>query len=367
MKTITIEKMNLKKAVAAAMLFFSCVNLSAQAPVITTNTAGGKDYTFSVAAPGNLKVALVALKTGFSFTAGQKDNFIITGELNADDISYFGKGSTWSANSWNLNELNMSDATTALMEGQFDGVKTSNIKKVILPKNLATVPNATFAGCTATVYGAAVKSIGVNCYSWARWSTLGTFDAKTQYPVLETLQNNAFAFNDSGADFTGIILPETFTTFGTDVFSQCPKLASITIYATTPPALGSFGNRDEQKWNGTGYVTVPAVGITLYVPEEAIAAYKAVPAYITYFGVDNIKKLSEFPTTVKTTGEEVLKVVASNGKIQVLDAKSPVFVQVFSLSGSLVSSELINTESTFTLNKGCYIVKVGTQTTKVIM
>ena len=105
---------------------------------------------------------------------------------------------------------------------------------------------------------------------------------------IETLAgcDNAFAYNDNGADFTGIILPSTFTTFGNGVFSDCPNLASIILEATIPPALGSIGGRGGS-----------AVPITLYVPAASVAAYQAISGYVSYFGVDNIKA-NPFPTPI---------------------------------------------------------------------
>ena len=367
MKKITIKKNDLKNTIAIAILFFCSVNLNAQAPVITTNAEGGNDYTFNVSAPGNLKLALEALKTGFSFTSAQKDNFIVNGTLNSDDTDYFASNiGGWTANSWNLNKLDLSGATVAALHNeQFDGTKIYSIKEIILPNALTTLPYKTFAGCTSVTRGAGVTSIGENCYSWSRWTTLGNFDAKSLYPALTTLQNNAFAYNDAGADFTGITLPATFTTFGNSVFSACPKLESVTLYATTPPSLGSFGNRDEQQWNGTEYVTVPAAAITLYVPEASVDAYKAIAGYADYFGVDKIKKIVEVHTIVDKTNSDIFQLTSNNGKIVVVNSQSPLFIQVYSLSGSQVASETISTISTFTLKKGCYLVKVGEKTLKV--
>jgi hypothetical protein len=362
-----MKKTTFKNAIAVAILFFCTSSLSAQAPTVTTNASGGNDYNFTVSTPGNLMLALEELKTTISFTADQKDNFIITGTLNVDDVTYFSaKGTGWPVNTWSLNKLDLSGAViSALLDEQFDGTK--NIKEIILPNTLAVLPFKTFAGCTSITRGAGVTTIGGNCYSWARWSSLGVFDAKELFPALTTLQNSAFAYNDNGAEFTGITLPSTFTTFGTDVFSQCPRLASIVIYATTPPAVGSFGNRDAQVWNGTEYVTSPAVDITLYVPEASVDAYKAITAYADYFGVGNIKKIGDFTTSVKSRVTDAPQVFSRNGKIVILGSNNPLFVQVYNLSGKMVASENINSESTFTLNKGCYIVKAGVNTVKVQM
>lgn len=292
MKDKPCKKPDLKNTIAIAMLFFCCIYLSAQAPVVTSNGDGGNNYTFNVSAPGNLKIALTNLKSTISFTSGQKDNFIIIGELNSDDTDYFASNiGGWTANSLSLNKFDLSQATvSALRVEQFDGTKSDKIKEIILPNTLSVLPHKTFAGCTSITRGAGVTSIGTNCYSWARWSSLGIFDAKTLFPVLTTLQDNAFAYNDNNADFTGIILPATFTAFGNNVFADCPKLASITLYSTTPPALGSIGNR------GSG-----AAPITLYVPGSSVDDYKAISGYSSYFGVNNIKA-NPYPTPIISFG-----------------------------------------------------------------
>lgn len=367
MKKITIQMNDVKNAIATAMLFFCSVQLSAQAPVITTNALGGNDYTFNVASPGNLKLALETLKTTINFTANQKDNFVINGVLNTDDITCFKGSGSWSAGSWSLNKLDLSGATSNLQDEQFDGVKASSVKEIVLPNSLSTLPYKTFAGCTSKTSGVGVTSIGSNCYSWSRWTTLGTFDAKNQFPALTTLQNNAFAYNDGDSDFTAITLPTSFTTFGNDVFAQCPKLASVILYATTPPALGSFGNRDAMNWNGTEYVTVPAAPITLYVPDVAVDTYKSISGYATYFGVGNIKKISDFATSVNMTAANDVQLISRRGKIVSLNSTSPLAVQVFTLSGSLVASETIYSESSFTLSKGCYILKSAGRSIKIII
>lgn len=367
MRKITFKMNDVKNTIAIAMLFFCSVQISAQAPVVTANALGGNDYTFNVASPGNLRLALEAMKPTFNFTAEQKDNFIVNGILNADDINCFKRSGGWEATSWSLNKFDLSGATTNLQDEQFDGVKANNVKEIVLPNSLTILPYKTFAGCTSKTSGAGVASIGSNCYSWARWSTLGTFDAKNQFPALTTLQNSAFAYNDGDTDFTAITLPASFTTFGSDVFSQCPKLASVILYATTPPALGSFGNRDAMNWNGSEYVTVPAVPITLYVPEVAVDAYKSIGGYANYFGVNNIKKLSDVATSVKPSTDSELQVISRNGKIVSLNSNSPLAVQVYTLSGSLVASETIYSESSFTLRKGCYILKSAGRSIKIII
>lgn len=90
---------------------------------------------------------------------------------------------------------------------------------------------------------------------------------------------------------TSLILPATLTEIGAHAFSECAQLDTVFCYALTPPTLnGGFG-----------------VGLSptavLYVPYDALAAYKSEEGYSLYFsqikGLSEVENITENTATLK--------------------------------------------------------------------
>ena len=71
-------------------------------------------------------------------------------------------------------------------------------------------------------------------------------------------------------DLQSIILPSGVTNIGATAFEYCSNLSSVTVFATTPPTLG------------TNVFQSNASGRKIYVPSESVEAYKAATNWSAY-------------------------------------------------------------------------------------
>lgn len=96
------------------------------------------------------------------------------------------------------------------------------------------------------------------------------------YEVTVTVKAiGSFAFNNCN-ELTSVTLPNTIESIGFYAFLNCPALASITCMGTTPPVA----YEDESCFDATTYETA-----TLYVPAEALEAYKTADVWRNFANI----------------------------------------------------------------------------------
>lgn len=99
------------------------------------------------------------------------------------------------------------------------------------------------------------------------------------YEVTVTVKAiGSFAFNNCN-ELTSVTLPNTIESIGFYAFLNCPALASITCMGTTPPVA----YEDESCFDATTYETA-----TLYVPAEALEAYKIAEVWRKFVNIKAI-------------------------------------------------------------------------------
>lgn len=151
-----------------------------------------------------------------------------------------------------------------------EGVFRSNrtISSVILPDSLTSIQDKAFWGTeslTSIVIPNNVKSIGWNAFYVSSLETV-SFGSN-----LESIAQGAFA----GTDIASISLPDTILTIGNEAFAVCGNLVSITIYAATPPTLGTDAFRSMVLG---GYND----GLSIYVLNNSVNLYKDAASWDTY-------------------------------------------------------------------------------------
>ena len=103
-----------------------------------------------------------------------------------------------------------------------------------------------------------------------------------------------YAFTGSG--LTSIYIPASVTAIGSSAFHNCSSLSSVTVRATTPPELEQFA------------FTMNAAGRKIYVPNEALDAYKSADGWKDY--ANDILPISDIPGS-GMTGIESMEDVRS--------------------------------------------------------
>ena len=216
--------------------------------------------------------------------------FKITGTINALDLRFIQdkKDKFTALTSLDLSGSDLSPVTidgvlypsNEITAGTFDGFRT--LTSIKIPNSVTSIGYKAFAGCSAMkIMPNNIIYIGKQAFAWAR--SLGDIILSTS---LIKMDDECFAYCDDNTGeigLTSIVLPATLKTIGNNVFANCNKLQFVVIYATTPPATGSFGSGLGANCS-TGYKT------KLYVPDAALNAYKNISAYSSAF---NIRPISE--------------------------------------------------------------------------
>ena len=141
------------------------------------------------------------------------------------------------------------------------------LTSVSLPNSLTSIGKASFCNCSA----------------------LTTIEIPSN--VTEIKQ---YAFTGSG--LTSINIPASVTAIGSSAFHNCSSLSSVTVRATTPPELEQFA------------FTMNAAGRKIYVPNEALDAYKSADGWKDY--ANDILPISDIPGS-GMTGIESMEDVRS--------------------------------------------------------
>lgn len=166
------------------------------------------------------------------------------------------------------------------------------------------------------------------------------------------------AFQDCG-NLTSVSIGNSVTSIGHYAFYNCNALTSFTCLATTPPNLSGTGT----------FLGVWQSNIDLYVPESALSAYRnadqwkdfrSVNAYTTNLSTTETKNnlLKVYPNPAKD--HVVISNISKGANISVYDLSGKILFQTKSPGNSLN----INTSS---YKNGIYLVKVGENTTKIIV
>ncbi|MDD2961717.1 MAG: leucine-rich repeat protein [Muribaculaceae bacterium] len=159
---------------------------------------------------------------------------------------------------------------------------------------------------------------------------------------IEKIEQIAFA----GTIISQLTIPATVNEIGKYAFSRCNNLSSIFNYATTP-----------QKVDNTTFDRNPKINIRLNVPLGSGSSYRNAEVW------GDFKEILEFSSGVDAIGNDKVKISVSGESIVVEGAGDETMISVYGISGRLVYQ---GTDKVIKLPaRGAYIVKAGTEVTKV--
>ena len=224
-----------------------------------------------------------------------------------------------------LTSITIPTSVTSIGEGAF--AVCTGLTSISIPSSVTSIRYATFYSCTgltSVFIGNSVTSIGIGAF-------------------------------DSCNKLTSISLPSSVTSISDSAFAHCDGLTSFTSLATTPPSLGS--NVFYGTWQKNCALFVPENSKTAYAAASQWNGFKNVNTYLSTTETKN-NLLKVYPNPAKD--HVVISNISKGENISVYDLSGKMLFQTKSPGNSLN----INTSS---YKNGIYLVKVGENTTKIIV
>lgn len=223
------------------------------------------------------------------------------------------------------------------------------LKTVTLPSTLTTLEKGAFSHCdalTAIDIPSSVTSMGANTFDVC--TTLTSFSFPSSISNIPTMALSGCS------GLKTINIPSTITSIGTIAFYGCTGLSAINIYAATPPDLSASPNVFQK---------VPTTTCVLHVPAGSKKLYAAANQWSAFTNI-----VEDLPAATFNTIASKLKINITNNKAELTNLPLGESVTVYNLQGVAIYNQKV-TEETISVNlpaRGMYIVKVGSQSLKVI-
>ena len=191
--------------------------------------------------------------------------------------------------------------------------------------------------------------------------TINDYQTIVDLVIPETITHNEanYIVNNIGdgafmgcPELTTIELPSTMETIGMAAFLNSPEIKTVTCHAVVPPTFTiTFVDVFLDEVSATA---------TLIVPEGSVEAYQEAPIWKYFTNITTIQNGST--TDLKNqTEEDVL--IYSNGNTIYFEGLTTEY-KIFNASGKLIYK---GTETSLSLPKGSYIVRINNQVAKVVL
>ena len=162
-----------------------------------------------------------------------------------------------------LTSITIGNSVTSIGYGAFRGC--SNLTSITIPESVKSIEEEAFRGCSNLK---SVKVANKYCYDYFKYKVANiAFYGANVSDDGRCLIINGELQRFIGKGITEYTIPESVTSIGDYAFYGCDNLTSITCLATTPPAI------DDLMIDETTMI---------YVPKEAVKAYKKDPEWSRY-------------------------------------------------------------------------------------
>lgn len=146
---------------------------------------------------------------------------------------------------------------------------------------------------------------------------------------------------------TSIVMPSTLSTIGQNAFWGCSTVNSMKVSAAIPPVLGN-----------NSLLGIPR-DINLVVPAEGLNIYKVSPQWKEFYNMN---------TDVISNKQASILIFGSNHQLNLQNIPENSTVQVFNLAGiKLIELNNPAVNTSLNIDKGIYLVKIGTMRYKTII
>ena len=217
------------------------------------------DYTFNGC--GSLKSVKVANKDCYDYFKAKVANIAFYGANASDDgrcLIIDGELKIFIAKG--ITEYTIPESVKSIGESAFRGC--SNLTSITIPDSVKSIGEYAFFYCSS------LKSITIsNSVTYIRKRAFSGCSSLTSITIPNSVTNIGNEAFKGCSSLTSITIGNSVTSIGKDAFYNCDNLTSITCLATTPPAI------DDLRIAGTTMI---------YVPKEAVKAYKKAPKWSIY-------------------------------------------------------------------------------------
>ena len=219
----------------------------------------------------------------------------------------------------------------------------TSIKFVVIGNNVTTIGEDAFYGCS----GLTEITIPDNVTSIEEFAFKGC-SGLTNIRPSNNITSIAYATFEGCESLTSIIIPENVTSIESWAFSGCSDLEKIYLMCATPPTVAE-----------ENYTNAHFLNTTVYVPQGSLETYQAADTWKDFWDIQ------EFDATgiEGVNANDIAIEVTANG-ITLSDADSKT-VAIYSANGTRVANIDSYVGEEITLDRGVYIVRVGSKTMKV--
>lgn len=280
----------------------------------------GQTLYFTVTDEANKKVKIVNQSGGRSISGNvtngySQENYKPSGDLVIpSSITHEGENYTITEidtlafySCYKITSLTIQEGVEIIRGGAFDyctGLKGT----LFLPQSCTAIEMNAFRDCTGIteVDLGGLKNLALYVFLYCPIT-------KISGPNIEVTEQRAFQLTQ----LTEIELGENLTFVSNSSFADCPKLQSVTLYATTPPAVRLY---ESYAYPSTSWSYFSNIGsVTLYVPysedHSVLEAYKAAECWKLFGTIEEMPAKYTITTSV-AAGSEGWGNVSGAGKYE---------------------------------------------------